>query len=156
MGVRLVRRTRELPAQHTRTRTNWYNPCALANPLPGSLISPGVGPDGSPFTPQPGYSYPKYTTGLNNAVAFLGGRAYSVYGPGYERVNMSLFKNFTVWREQYLQFRADVFNLFNHPSWANPSVTTNASNGGAITAPKVFQANTPDARFFQLSAKYVF
>ena len=29
-------------------------------------------------------------------------------------------------------------------------------NGGQITAPKAFQANTPDSRFFQISAKYVF
>lgn len=143
-------------AQHTHTRTNWYNPCSYANPLPGTLISPGAGPNGSTSTPQAGYAYPKYTTGEANAIAFLGGHAYKTYGPGYERVNMSLFKNFTTWREQYLQLRGDIFNVLNHPSWANPSTVTNASNGGAITGPKVFQANTPDARFFQLSAKYVF
>ncbi|MBT9333080.1 TonB-dependent receptor [Paracidobacterium acidisoli] len=143
-------------AAHTRTKTNWYNPCAMANPLPGTLISLKPGPDGSPFTPQAGYSYPKYTTGLADAYAFLGGRAYQVYGPGYERINMSLFKNFTTWREQYLELRGDVFNIFNHPSWGNPSVVTDASNGGAITAAKVFQSNTPDARFIQISAKYIF
>jgi hypothetical protein len=69
---------------------------------------------------------------------------------------MSLFKNFTTWREQYLEFRTDIFNVFNHPSWNQPSIVTNNTNGGAITAPKTFQQNTPDARFFQLSAKYVF
>ncbi len=69
---------------------------------------------------------------------------------------MSVFKNFTTWREQYLQLRGDIFNVMNHPSWGNPSILTNASNGGTITAPKTFQANTPDARFFQISAKYVF
>jgi hypothetical protein len=143
-------------AAKTRTKTNWYNPCAFANPLPGSAISPGNGPDGSPYTPQAGYSYPKYVTGESNAIAFLGGRAYKVYGPGYQRINMSLFKNVTIWREHYVQLRADGFNIFNHPSWANPSILTNASNGGAITAPKSFQSNTPDARFYQLSAKFVF
>jgi hypothetical protein len=143
-------------AAHTRTRTNWYNPCAFANPLPGNLISPGVGPDGSPYTPQAGYSYPKYVTGQANAIAFLGGRGSTVYGPGYERINLSAFKNFTTWREEYLTIRADIFNLFNHPSWATPSVVTDNSNGGQITAPVSFQTNTPDARFFQVSAKYVF
>jgi hypothetical protein len=145
-------------AAKTRTRTNWYNPCAFRNPLPGTLISP-VPIGGSPYNPPPAgsqYQYPQYVTGIQNAMAFLGGRGSTVYGPGYERINMSIFKNFIVWREQYVQFRADVFNLFNHPSWNTPSIVTDNTNGGQITAPKSFQANTPDSRFFQLSAKYEF
>jgi hypothetical protein len=90
------------------------------------------------------------------ALALLGGRSNTVYGPGYYGVNMSLFKNFTTWREQYLQFRADAFNLLNHPTLGNPSVTNNNANGGQISGPKFFQSNTPDARFFQLSLKYAF
>jgi hypothetical protein len=35
-------------------------------------------------------------------------------------------------------------------------VTNINSNGGQITAPQFFQQNTPDARFFQLSLKYIF
>jgi hypothetical protein len=69
---------------------------------------------------------------------------------------MSLFKDFTTFREQRLQFRVDAFNLLNTPSWGTPSVTSDAPTGGDITAPRSFQNNTPDARFFQLSAKYIF
>jgi hypothetical protein len=69
---------------------------------------------------------------------------------------MSLFKNFTTWHEQYLQFRADGFNVLNHPTLANPSTNNINANGGNITGPKFFQNNTPDARFFQLSLKYAF
>jgi hypothetical protein len=143
-------------AATTRNRINWYNPCAFANPLSGTLISPGNGAGNSPYVPQAGYAYPKYVTGQANAMAFLGGRGSTVYGPGYERINMSVFKDFTAWREEYLQFRVDIFNVFNHPSWNTPSIVTDNTNGGQITAPKAFQANTPDSRFFQISAKYVF
>jgi hypothetical protein len=128
-------------AAQTRTVQNWYNPCAFSNPLAGTLI-PRTG-DGSQVT-GPG------------VFAYLGGKGNIIYGPGYNRVAMSMFKNFTVWREHYLQFRADVFNLLNHPSWANPSTTNINSNGGTITGARSFQSNTPDARFFQLSLKYVF
>jgi len=69
---------------------------------------------------------------------------------------MSIFKNFAIWREQYLQFRADGFNVLNHPTFANPATTSNTPNGGQITGTKSFQNNTPDARFFQLSLKYAF
>ena len=141
-------------ATQTRTKTNWYNPCAFANPLPGNLIAPvgttPTGPGGN------GYLYAAPVTGTANAIAFLGGRSNTLYGPGYYGVNMSLFKNFVTWREQYLQFRADAFNLLNHPTLANPSNTSNNTSGGQITGPKFFQNNTPDARFLQLSLKYVF
>ena len=141
-------------ADKTRTKTNWYNPCAFANPLPGNLIAPvgttPTGPGGN------GYLYAAPVTGTANAVAFLGGRSNVLYGPGYYGVNMSLFKNFITWREQYLQFRADAFNLLNHPTLSNPSNTSNNTSGGQITGPKFFQNNTPDARFLQLSLKYVF
>jgi hypothetical protein len=129
-------------ASQTRTKANWYNPCAFANPLDGNLI----GTNG----------YPSVITDTATAIAFLGGRSNNVYGPGYYQVNMSVFKNFPTWREQYLQFRADGFNVLNHPTLANPSTTNDNTNGGNITGPKFFQNNTPDARFFQLSLKYAF
>jgi hypothetical protein len=69
---------------------------------------------------------------------------------------MSVFKSFSTWHEQNLQFRADAFNLLNHPTLNNPSTTNNNANGGNITGPKFFQNNTPDSRFFQLSLKYIF
>ena len=79
-----------------------------------------------------------------------------VHGPGITRVNMSLFKDFTVYREQLLEFRTDIFNLLNTPSYATPSQLSINSNGGQITGAQTPQAFTPDARFFQLSMKYIF
>jgi hypothetical protein len=79
-------------AGKTRTKTNWYNPCAFANPLPGNLIAP-VG--GTPTGPGGnGYLYAGPVNGTANAIDFLGGRSNVLYGPGYYGVNMSLFKNF--------------------------------------------------------------
>jgi outer membrane receptor protein involved in Fe transport len=142
-------------AQKTRNRVNWYNPCAFANPLRGSLISPGPN-SGNPNQPQPGYAYPQYVTNPILVQRFLGGQRNQIMGPGYERINMSIFKSFATFREQQLQFRTDVFNLFNTPAYGDPSVATTASNGGQITSPRFFQNFTPDARFFQFSLKYLF
>jgi carboxypeptidase family protein len=122
-----------------KTRNNWYNPCAFRNPLPGNLITGST-----------------VVTSEQSAIAYLGGRSNDVFGPGYTAVNMSLFKNFTTIREQYLQFRADAFNLLNHPTWGNPSNQGLGPQGGQITSAKFFQNNTPDARFLQLSLKYTF
>lgn len=122
-----------------KTRTNWYNPCAFINPLPGNLITGST-----------------VVTDYASAVAFLGGRSNQIYGPGYSRVDMSLFKTFPTFREQSLQFRADAFNLLNHPTNGNPANTGIGPQAGQITGTKFFQNNTPDARFLQLSLKYAF
>jgi len=129
-------------ATSTRNRTHWYNPCNFANPLPGSNI------------PQTGAG--SQVTSEAAAISYAGGKSDTVYGPGYERVNMSLFKSFPVWREQQVTFRADAFNLFNHPTFGYPNVISDNSNGGQITGPASLGANTPDARFFQLSVNYKF
>ncbi len=129
-------------AAHTRNKTNWYNPCAFANPLPGANI-PISGPGSE-------------VTSFSQALAYLGGRRLSVFGPGYERINLSVFKNFDTFHGQYLQFRTDIFNVLNTPAYGNPSVTDDSSNGGQITSARFFQNFTPDARFFQLSLKYMF
>jgi hypothetical protein len=141
-------------ASKTRTRDHWYNPCAFANPVPGNAIAPLGTPAGTG-----GYQYYAPVTSESAAIALLGGRANTIYGPGYYRVDMSLFKSFPTFREQSLQFRVDAFNLLNHPTLNNPNNNgnnSNSSNGGQIYGPNFFQSNTPDARFLQLSAKYSF
>ncbi|WP_158819636.1 TonB-dependent receptor [Granulicella sp. S156] len=138
-------------ATKTKTKTNWYNPCAFANPLPGNSIAPVGTPVGTG-----GYQFYSPVTGESAALALLGGLQNTVYGPGYYGVNMSLFKDFATFRKQYLSFRVDAFNVLNHPTLGNPSNNSNSSSGGQITGPKFFQQNTPDSRFLQLSAKYVF
>jgi hypothetical protein len=122
-----------------KNKTNWYNPCAFVDPEPGTDIPVGT-----------------YLTDVASAIRYFGAKSNQIYGPGFERVNMSGFKNFKTWREQYVQLRADAFNLLNHPSWNNPSDTTLNYTGGNITAAQQFQNYTPDARFFQIAAKYVF
>lgn len=122
-------------------KANWYNPCAFANPPAGSTIpKSGAGSE---------------ITGEAQAIAYLGGKTNILHGPGYQRINMSLFKDFPVWREQLLEFRADCFNVLNEPSYGIGN-SGDGPTAGQITGTQSFQSNTPDARFFQLSAKYKF
>lgn len=138
-------------APRTKTKTNWYNPCAFSNPLPGSLISPG-----KPGTATTAAVPPQLIRNRSQVLAFLGGVRNQIPAPGYERINMSIFKDFTTFHAQYLEFRVDIFNVLNTPSYGYPSIRNDSPTGGQITGPIFFQAFTPDARFFQLSAKYVF
>lgn len=151
-------------ATKTHTRTTWFNPCSFENPWDSGDATAGNShyiPKNSsdPNTPT-GDTTPVYATGLTSALGYLGGKRDTVEGPGYERVNMSVFKTFTVYHEQQLEFRTDVFNLFNTPSLADPSNNGSKPNitiqGAAITGPKSLQTYAPDSRFFQLALSYRF
>ena len=140
-----------------KNKTHWYNACAFNNPLNGAAtanLNNGIG--SFPTGVVNGVTVPIPVSDEPTALLYLGGKSNNVYGPGYQRINMGLGKQFTTFREQYVQFRADAFNLFNHPTWANPSNTGLSATAGLITSPLGLQSNVPDARFFQLSAKYVF
>jgi hypothetical protein len=126
-----------------RTKANWYNPCSFTNPWDPSAGAHYLAPG-------------DYVTDTNTALGYLGGRRNTVSGPGYERVNTSIFKRFKTFREQNLEFRTDIFNLFNTPSLGNPSNTGIGTNGGQITSTRGLQKYAPDSRFFQLSARYNF
>jgi hypothetical protein len=57
------------------------------------------------------------------------GERNQLRGPRYSTVDMALLKSFKMpWSEtQRLQFRAEAFNAFNHPSFNNPSVNPNSA-----------------------------
>lgn len=120
-----------------RTVTNWYNPCAFANPPNGNLITGN-----------------QQITGAA-ALAYLGGKRNQAYGPGYERVDMSIFKVFPLYRETSMQFRTDIFNVLNTPAYGSPNGSL-GSNGGQITSSRSLQSNSPDARFVQFAVKVLF
>jgi hypothetical protein len=138
-----------------RTKLNYFNPCAFRNPLPGETISDATHPVGSVNPDGVPVLFQSPVTDRATAIALLGSPQNNIYGPGYYQVNMSLFKSFPTWREENLQFRADAFNVLNHPTLGTPNGSMDA-NGGLISGPKFFQNNTPDARFFQLALKYIF
>ena len=127
-----------------------------------SYYSPAIGPDSAlsnGHLPAALGRPAPYVTGYANVAPFFGSTRNDVSGPGNWRLNASLFKDFKVWREgTYLEFRADAFNVLNHPSFGNPGNTSTniGANSVSLTGPGANQANTIDARFLQFSGKFVF
>jgi hypothetical protein len=80
-------------------------------------------------------------------------------GPGFEDVDLSLLKN-TRFHERYnVQFRADAFNLFNHPNFGQPNrvVSTAAGNTfGQITSTRFPVGDSGSSRQLQLALKFIF
>ena len=61
-------------------------------------------------------------------------RRNSMYGPGYRHVDLSLFKNFNLYREAQLQFRTEAFNVTNTASFGQPNATIGLATVGTVSA----------------------
>jgi hypothetical protein len=60
-----------------------------------------------------------------------------VRGPGSWNLDAALMKDFTLpirWETLKLQFRADAFNVLNHPNLGLPNNTTDSTSFGTITS----------------------
>jgi len=97
-------------------------------------------PDGTPiFTaPKPGTF--NLQTGIRN----------SIYNPGFQNWNMGLYKLFAVNERIGFQFRAQAFNVFNHPNWSGANFDPSSASFGKITG------KTNDVRNLQLSLRFYF
>jgi hypothetical protein len=58
----------------------------------------------------------------------------TLYGPGRWNYDMSLFKDFSLRERLTVQFRAEAFNVFNHPQFGQPNSTIGAGGVGSITS----------------------
>jgi hypothetical protein len=55
----------------------------------------------------------------------------ALFGPGYHSWDSGVMKDFPIKERFKVEFRADVFNLFNHPQFQNGSFQQNLNSGGA-------------------------
>jgi hypothetical protein len=77
-------------------------------------------------------------------------------GPGLQDVDFSVAKMTTVKEGIYLQFRAEAFNILNHPNFTQPINTFTAATYGQITATRATRGDLGSSRQLQLGMKLVF
>lgn len=58
----------------------------------------------------------------------------TLYGPGRTNWDMSLFKNFVIREQTRFEFRAEAFNIFNHPQFGLPNASIGNAQVGQITS----------------------
>jgi Carboxypeptidase regulatory-like domain len=72
-------------------------------------------------------------------------------GPGFFNIDMSMVKRFAITEHKSMSFRAEAYNLINHPDFANPQLSlSTAQTFGKITA----TVNNP--RIMQLALRFDF
>jgi hypothetical protein len=128
------------------TIQQWYNPCAFYNPPQATL----------------GATDPSHNLININQAGLLpaGPRGrVSIPGPGFNKVDMSLFKNFALGHSEsapVLQLRADSFNVLNHPSFGDPGTSLSGGAGYQALTYTRFSGLIPDARVIQVGARLSF
>jgi hypothetical protein len=111
----------------------------------GELVKTGdVGP-GTQYYAVTSFRDPNFQR-ASNAFRFGSMGRNSVRGPGFQKADLAMFKDFAITEKITLQFKAEAFNFTNTPRFGNPaanvsSMSTNASTG-AVVATNNFMAIT--------------
>jgi hypothetical protein len=99
------------------------------------------------------------TTGYYTQLGNLGRNA--LFGPGFHSWDTGMMKDFTMRERFKLEFRADVFNLLNHPQFQNGSFQQNLSTApppvnGIITTTNPAVTRLSSERELQLAVRITF
>ena len=88
------------------------------------------------------------------------GRSNPIYGLPYKNMDVSVGKTTQINERFNTRFAADLFNVFNHPNFANPSQSnlnlTNPNTFGTINSTFIPPNRTNSARWIQLSIRVEF
>jgi hypothetical protein len=129
-------------------KLNWFgNPAAFQQPcIMGSTTSPaGCIPE------------------IGSAV--LGGYATTTQGPGIAKFDFSAFKNIQISERYSMQFRAELFNILNHPTFNAPNFggngVTSISNSNNFNSTNFGEIGSTrfapyDARQIQFAMKFYY
>ncbi len=97
--------------------------------------------------------------------AALGSKAGQMVGPGFHRLDFSMFKGFQLGERYSIQFRTEFFNIVNHPNFNAPSFGGNGvvsvSGSGNYTNPSFGAIGSTrdapyDPRQIQFAMKFVY
>ena len=137
-----------------------FSPIIAVTDSKGSLEAfdrPSIAPGVSLYLPNPsptGYLNPaaflRQATGFGNA-----GRNI-LTSPGFEDIDLSIAKITSIKERASLQFRAEAFNLFNHPNFGQPTNNLASSAFGQILATRTTRGDLGSSRQLQLGLKLIF
>jgi len=132
---------------HLNAIWSWESGLPLNITLAGSNIRPDlVGPltvignpgmwfntAGCPSSPScPFVAPPVNASGVYVSPGDLGRDV--IFGPGFNNVDLAVFKDFSITERVKLQFRGEFYNILNHPHYNPPDVGLGDSNFGVINS----------------------
>jgi hypothetical protein len=82
----------------------------------------------------------------------------SITGPGFVNTDFSVIKNTKLTEKLNLQFRGEMFDIFNHPNFGNPALTFSPTSTtfGKITSTRFPTGDFGSSRQIQFALKLIF
>jgi len=164
----------ELPFKGNRAITGWQlgvvTQAQSGNPI---NLSRAIGPGpGISLTVRPDITGPVQTTGnpsqwFKDTSIFISpcvagvchpgnlGRD-AIVGAGFVNTDFSITKNTKITERFNLQFRSEMFDVFNHPNFGNPVLTTTSASFGRITSTRFPTGDFGSSRQIQFALKLLF
>ncbi len=79
-----------------------------------------------------------------------------IKAPGFRNLDFSLTKNTPIRESVNLQFRAEAFNVLNHPNFSQPNNTVTSADFGRITTTRAVRGDLGSSRQIQFGLKLTF
>ena len=123
-------------------KNGWFATTAIVggSPTPLANNSDSSGPWARPAAPVPG------------SPSFGNAQRNSIIGPKWFDSDLSVAKDVLIGEQVKVQFRAEAFNVFNHPNLGNPNSCVDCSGGGTIGS----LANNASMRKMQFGLRFDF
>jgi hypothetical protein len=156
--------TASMSSDLSNTGSASYRPDQIANPYDFSFNTASQGTDFGCSRPghqtldcwfnQAAFVAPPLAPGQQSSHEFGDSRIGNLRGPDLVTFDLAFLKNFAVQERQQIQFRAELFNMFNHPNFGLPGggsqISVDVPGGGAITNTAI------DNREIEFALKYTF
>jgi hypothetical protein len=108
--------------------TNTFGNGDFINQRPNAVV--GVSPYAQPQTPSQSLNPEAFSLPLPGTFGNLGRN--TIFGPSLAQLDFSILKDTKISENLKLQFRAEIFNLPNHPNFAQPNTTFRSPSFGQI------------------------
>jgi len=109
--------------------SRWFNPAAFCAPGAAGCAGPGVFGN----------------VGRNTLI-----------GPGFNNFDFSVIKTTRLLENVKMQFRTEMFDVFNHPNFGQPGRVVGAANFGQIQSTRFSPGDSGSARQIQFAVKFLF
>ncbi len=130
-------------------------PNIVGNPLVGGQVpaNPACVAPSRVGTPNAWFNPCAFVLEMPGTWGNMGRGAFN--GPGLADVDISLFKRFALTERANLQFRAECFNIQNHPNFASPNAVV-FSNGAVSPSAGLITSTVTSSRQIQFGLKLQF
>jgi Carboxypeptidase regulatory-like domain/TonB dependent receptor len=156
------------PVTGTGNPTQYFSNMAVCQRFNGPLLGGAPAIPNCAVTPNAAFAIPCTFSGVptkagGNVYPVIAGSCHpgtlgrdAIIGPNFVNTDFSVTKNTKITEKLNLQFRSEMFDVFNHPNFGNPVLNTTSGSFGTIQATRFPTGDFGSSRQIQFALKLLF